>query len=165
MQKLSVTIDEQVYEVEASVFPQNESEFSVRVNGDLLTVTIPDIEAPFAEQEWLLVNGRSYEITFHKNLEWIKAYGGLHRLEVRDEEALISRPVSGDGRLKAPIPGIITRVMVAQGQEVEMGEPLLILEAMKMENEIRAPKAGVVQSLPVSEGQPVLREQVLAEIV
>ena len=38
MQKLSVTIDEQIYKIEASVFPQNESEFSVRVNGELLTV-------------------------------------------------------------------------------------------------------------------------------
>jgi biotin carboxyl carrier protein len=165
MQKLSVTIDEQVYEIEASVFPQNETEFSVQVNGELLTVNIPDIEASFVEQEWLVVNGRPYEITFHKDLDWIKAFGGLHRLEVRDEEALISKPVSGDGRIKAPIPGMITRVMVEKGQEVEMGEPLLILEAMKMENEIRSPKAGVVKSLPVGEGQTVLRDQVLAEVV
>jgi acetyl/propionyl-CoA carboxylase alpha subunit len=165
MQKLSVTIDKQVYEIEASVFPQNESEFSVWVNGELLTVNIPDIEAPFAKQEWFVVNGRPYEITFHKNLDWIKGFGGLHRLEVRDEEALIAKPVSSDGRIKAPIPGIITRVMVEKGQEVERGEPLLILEAMKMENEIRAPKTGIVQTLPVSEGQAVLREQVLAEIV
>ena len=165
MQKLSVTIDEQVYEIEASVFPQNESEFSVRVNGEWLTVEIPEMEAPFAKQEWLMVNGRPYEITFHKDLDWIRAYGGLHRLEVRDAEALISKPASGDGRIKAPIPGIVTRVMVAQGQEVVMGEPLLILEAMKMENEIRAPKAGVVKSLPVGEGQTVLRDQVLAEVV
>lgn len=165
MQKLSVTIDEQIYEIEASIFPQNESEFSVRVNGELLTVSIPEMEATFAEQEWLVVNGRPYEITFHKDLDWIKAFGGLHRLEVRDEEARVSRPLSGDGRLKAPIPGLITRVMVEKGQEVEMGDPLLILEAMKMENEIRAPKAGVVQALPVSEGQTVLRDQVLAEVV
>jgi acetyl/propionyl-CoA carboxylase alpha subunit len=165
MPKLSVTIDEKVYEIEASVFPQNESEFSVWVNGELLTVQIPDIEASFAEQEWLMVNGRPYEITFHKDLDWIKAFGGLHRLEVRDEEARISKPVSGDGRIKAPIPGLVTRVMVETGQEVEMGDPLLILEAMKMENEIRAPKTGVVQALPVSEGQTVLRDQVLAEVV
>ncbi|MCZ7667956.1 MAG: biotin/lipoyl-binding protein [Chloroflexi bacterium] len=165
MPKLSVTIDEQVYEIEATVFPQNESEFSVSVNGELLTVNIPDLEAPFAEQEWMVVNGRSYEITFHKNLDWIKAFGGLHRVEVRDMEALISRPLSGDGRIKAPIPGLITRVMVENGQAVEIGQPLLILEAMKMENEIRAPKTGVVKNLPVSEGQTVLREQVLAEVV
>lgn len=165
MQKLSVTIDEYVYEIEATVFPQNETEFLVQVDGEVLTVRIPDMEAPFAEQEWLIINGRPYEITFHKNLEWLNAYGGLHQIEVRDTKTLIAKPASGDGRIKAPIPGIITQVMVTQGQAVEMGEPLLILEAMKMENEIRAPKAGVVQNLPVSEGQPVLREQVLAEVV
>ena len=60
---------------------------------------------------------------------------------------------------------MITRVLVRQGQAVEMGEPLLILEAMKMENEILAPKTGTVQSLPVGEGQTVLRDQVLAEVV
>ncbi|MFO7681284.1 MAG: biotin/lipoyl-containing protein [Chloroflexota bacterium] len=164
MPKLSVTIDDRKYEIEATVFPQNESEFEVWVNGERLTVQIPDMEAPFAEQEWLVVNGRPYEITFHKNLDWIKAFGGLHRVEVRDQEALISKPISGDGRIKAPIPGIVTRVMVSKGQAVEIGTPLLILEAMKMENEIRAPKTGVIQSLPVSEGQTVLREQVLAEV-
>jgi acetyl/propionyl-CoA carboxylase alpha subunit len=164
MQKLSVTIDDRTYEIEATVFPQNESEFAVWVNGERLTVQIPDMEAPFAEQEWLVVNGRPYEVTFHKNLDWIKAFGGLHRVEVRDQEALVSRPISGDGRVKAPIPGIVTRVMVKKGQEVKIGTPLLILEAMKMENEIRAPKTGVIQSLPVSEGQTVLREQVLAEV-
>lgn len=165
MQKLSVTIDEQVYEIEATVFPQNESEFAVRVNGELLTVHIPDMEATFAEQEWLVVNGRPYEITFHKDLDWIKAYGGLHRLEVHDLEALVSRPVSGDGRIKAPIPGMVTQVMVEKGQAVEMGEPLLILEAMKMENVIQSPKTGVVRALPVNEGQTVLRDQVMAEVV
>jgi len=164
MPKLSVTIDDRKYEIEATVFPQNESEFEVWVNGERLMVQIPDMEAPFAEQEWLVVNGRPYEITFHKDLDWIKAYGGLHQVEVRDQQALTSRPISGDGRVKAPIPGIITRVMVKKGQEVKIGTPLLILEAMKMENEIRAPRTGVVASLPVSEGQTVLREQVLAEV-
>ena len=54
--------------------------------------------------------------------------------------------------------------MVATGQAVKAGQPLLILEAMKMENEIRAPRAGVVRALPVKVNQSVLREQVLVEI-
>ena len=111
-----------------------------------------------------MVNGRPYEITFHKNLDWIKAYGGLHRLEVRDEEALISKPVSGDGRIKAPIPGIITRVMVEKGQEVEMGDPLLILEAMKMEMPIMTPAAGKVAAVHCSTGDAVQEGDVLVVI-
>ncbi|MCB8982803.1 MAG: biotin attachment protein [Ardenticatenaceae bacterium] len=165
MHKLAVTIDDRVYEIEAGVFPQNEEAFALRVNGEWVTVRIPELEAAFAEMEWMVVDGRPYEVTFHNKLEWIKAYGGLHMLEVHDMAATAVQPVgNGDGRVKAPIPGLITRVMVKQGQTVRAGEPLLILEAMKMENEIRAPRAGVVSALPVAANQSVLREQVLVEI-
>jgi len=165
MHKLTITIDERVYEIEAGVFPQNEESFSLRVNGEPVTVRIPELEAAFAEMEWMMVDGRPYEVTFHPKLEWIKAFGGLHKLEVRDMAATAVQPVgNGDGRVKAPIPGLITRVLVKRGQTVRAGEPLLILEAMKMENEIRAPRAGVVSTLPVAVNQSVLREQVLVEI-
>ena len=157
MPKLAVTIDDQTFEIEAAVFPQNESTFTVMVDGKPVSVLIPELEAAFAEMEWMVVDGRPYEVTFHPNLDWIKAYGGLHTLEVHDMAAT-------DGRVKAPIPGLITRVMVATGQAVKAGQPLLILEAMKMENEIRAPRAGVVRALPVKVNQSVLREQVLVEI-
>jgi len=165
MHKLAVTIDDRTYEIEAGVFPQNEETFSLRVNGEPVTVRIPELEAAFAEMEWMVVDGRPYEVTFHPKLEWIKAFGGLHKLEVRDMATTAVQPVgNGDGRIKAPIPGLITRVMVKRGQAVRAGEPLLILEAMKMENEIRAPRAGVVSALPVAVNQSVLREQVLVEI-
>ena len=165
MHKLAVTIDDWTYEIEANVFPHNEATFSLLVNGEAVAVRIPDLEAAFADTEWMVVDGRPYEVTFHPKLEWIKAYGGLHKLEVRDLAAVAAQPVGGgDGRVKAPIPGLVTRVMVKHGQMVRVGEPLLILEAMKMENEIRAPRAGVVSALPVGENQSVLREQVLVEI-
>jgi len=165
MHKLAVTIDDRTYEIEAGVFPQNEETFSLRVNGEPVTVRIPELEAAFAEMEWMMVDGRPYEVTFHPKLEWIKAFGGLHKLEVRDMAATAVQPTgNSDGRVKAPIPGLITRVMVKKGQTVKVGEPLLILEAMKMENEVRSPRAGVVSALPVSVNQSVLREQVLVEI-
>ena len=73
-------------------------------------------------------------------------------------------PASGDGRVKAPIPGLISRVLVEPGATVSAGQPLVVLEAMKMENEIRAPFDGVVSALSVSVGQTVLGNQVLAEV-
>ena len=57
--------------------------------------------------------------------------------------------------LRAQIPGRVTRLWVAEGEQVEAGQRLLAIEAMKMENEIRAPRAGVVERLAVAEGARV----------
>ena len=65
-------------------------------------------------------------------------------------------PVAGDGlRVDAPMPGTILKVNVAPGQAVKEGDVLVILEAMKMENEIRASKAGTVSQVLVSKGSTV----------
>ena len=71
---------------------------------------------------------------------------------------------SGTGTVQAIMPGSIVRVMVAEGDQVEVGDVLLVLEAMKMENELRAPIAGVVKAVYASSGQAVEMNQVLAEI-
>jgi oxaloacetate decarboxylase alpha subunit len=63
---------------------------------------------------------------------------------------------AGEGEpMMAPLAGNIWKIIAKPGQQVEEGEVLLILEAMKMETEIRAPKAGVLQSMDVSEGDAV----------
>jgi biotin carboxyl carrier protein len=59
------------------------------------------------------------------------------------------------GGLESPMPGVVTRVMVKAGEPVEKGQPLLALEAMKMEHLIRAPRAGVVRTIAASVGQMV----------
>ena len=61
----------------------------------------------------------------------------------------------GSGDIQAPMPGKVLQVLVAQGDDVEEGTPLLVLEAMKMENVIKATAPGKVSSVPVSEGQAV----------
>ena len=58
MHKLAVTIDDQMYEIEASVFPQNEETFTLKVNGQPVTVRIPELAAAFLEMEWMVVDGR-----------------------------------------------------------------------------------------------------------
>ena len=67
--------------------------------------------------------------------------------------------------LMAPMPGTVVRVSVSEGEEVEEGQILLVLEAMKMEQSVRAPHAGRVTSLPYGEGDLVPGGAVLAEIV
>lgn len=164
MSKLSVTIDGRVFEVELHIPPGCDgSELTAIVDGQTLPVATTLIAQP-DQIDWVMVDGRPHEIAIDRDLHWIRSTDGLHRIEVRDQELAVARPISGDGRIKAPIPGIITRLLVGLGDHVEAGQPLLLLEAMKMENEIRAPRSGVVSQLAVSQGQGVALYQVLAEI-
>ena len=63
------------------------------------------------------------------------------------------------------MPGKIARVLVQAGEKVEVGQGLLVVEAMKMQNEIRSPKSGTVERLLVKEGQPVNAGEVLCVVV
>ncbi len=162
MINLTVTIDGVPYEIDLGPLTGGIGE--AIVNGEKLSVNVPQHGAVVTEVEWLIVNGWPYEIIFDPNLQWIRAYDGLHTIEVHDRSQRVARPRSGDGRVKAPIPGLISRVLVEPGATVSAGQPLVVLEAMKMENEIRAPFDGVVSALSVSVGQTVLGNQVLAEV-
>lgn len=70
-----------------------------------------------------------------------------------------------EGRIKAPMPGLIVKVAAEVGNEVTQGDAILVMEAMKMENEIKAPISGTLQELKVSEGDAVEKGQILFEIV
>jgi biotin carboxyl carrier protein len=68
------------------------------------------------------------------------------------------------GQLKAQMPGKVVRVLVAEGEQVEANQPLMVVEAMKMQNEMKAPRAGRVQSLKVAAGDTVNAGDALAVI-
>ncbi len=70
----------------------------------------------------------------------------------------------GAGTVAASMPGRVVKVLTEEGASVEQGDGLLILEAMKMENEIKAPRSGVVSSLKVAEGESVESGQTMVEI-
>jgi biotin carboxyl carrier protein len=74
--------------------------------------------------------------------------------------------VEAEGRqqILAPMPGKVVRVLVQQGEKVEAGRGLLVVEAMKMQNEIRSPKTGTVEKLLVTEGQAVNAGEVIAVV-
>ncbi len=162
MRKLLVTIDGTEFEVEVAGPPGEDGFVAVTVDGEPLRVAV---SAPAPEAiEWALVDTRPYELLVDRDLHWIQSPKGRHSVQVRDHEAAVARPISRDGRIKAPIPGLIVRLLVEQGQRVEAGQPVLVLEAMKMENEIVAPRDGVVASLNVRPGQSVALHELLAEI-
>ncbi|MDI6694048.1 MAG: biotin/lipoyl-binding protein [Anaerolineales bacterium] len=164
MSRLSVTVDGYTYEVELDLLANGKTRIIVYVDGEALTVDAPDLLSPMQEMEWFIVNERPYEVMVDPDLEWVRSSWGIHSLEIEDQETTLPRPPISDGRIKAPIPGQITQVLAAQGDEVELGQPLLVLEAMKMENEIRAPRSGRIKELCVAPGQRVTLGQVLIEI-
>lgn len=164
MHKLSVTIGERTFVIELETFGNPDREYKARVDGQELLIRLPHPEHPFEQIDWLVIDDRPYEIVFDPNLRWIRAGKGRYPVHVRDLEAGGLQPISRDGRVKAPIPGLISRVLVKPGDQVEVGQSLVILEAMKMENEIRAPRPGLVKEVNVVPGQDVALQQVLVEI-
>ena len=81
-----------------------------------------------------------------------------------ESDQATAQAAEGEVQVTAPMPGILVSLAVEEGQQVSAGEPLLVLEAMKMQNTIPCPTDGTVSSLPVAPGVQVTREQVLAVI-
>lgn len=78
--------------------------------------------------------------------------------------ALGSQGAGGGSSIKAPMPGRVVKILVEPGQEVGAGDPVIIVEAMKMENELQADAAGTVESVAVAQGDTVDAGQVLCKI-
>ena len=81
--------------------------------------------------------------------------GAVSRLTLDDPSARAAEQEGGSGRLTAPMPGTVVRVLVEAGQSVEAGTPLMLLEAMKMEHTIKAPAAGTVSAVNFAAGDQV----------
>lgn len=162
MTKLTVTIDDQQFEVEMLLSPQCAQTCTVTVDGRELSLIIPQPGAPGLAPQWMIIDGRPYELTVDKDLQWLIAHSGLHRVAIEDSQTGTGHLRQGDGRLRAPIPGLISRVLVKQGDVVAANQTIFILEAMKMENEIRAPFDARVTNLSVQQGQTVAQNDLLA---
>jgi biotin carboxyl carrier protein len=109
------------------------------------------------------VNGQRYEV----NLEGLFE-APSENTSPRAERATQGSPQpsieSSSGQSRAPMPGIVVQVLVEVGQTVSVGDPLLVLEAMKMENSVLAQRSGIVREVLVSKGADVQRGQVLLRI-
>jgi len=121
----------------------------------------------------LLLDGRSYEFALHAGEDAIELSGGagLFHVEVEDArthaaraKTVGARAQSGPRVVKAVMPGIVREMHVAEGDSVTKGQSLLILEAMKMQNEIRADHDGTVKRVSVAAGDTVDKGEKLIEI-
>jgi biotin carboxyl carrier protein len=120
----------------------------------------------------LLLDGQAFEIRVTSLPDGLlKLQTGLHEFtaEVVDPRAWRGRwhgaqEAEGRQQVVAPMPGKVIRILVQAGDKVEAGQGLLVVEAMKMQNEIRSPKGGTVERLHVQEGQPVNAGELLCII-
>ncbi len=120
----------------------------------------------------ILLGGQAFEARVQPTPGALRVYAGGEEFAAEVLDPRVWRGRSGtrhagleaEGRqqITAPMPGKVVQVLVKPGERVEAGQGLLVVEAMKMQNEIRAPKTGVVERLLVSEGQAVNAGEVLA---
>jgi biotin carboxyl carrier protein len=120
----------------------------------------------------ILLDGQSFEISVTPSPDGkLRLQTGSQEFtaEVIDPRAWTGRRhghVEAEGRqqIVAPMPGKVVRLLVKAGDRVEAGQGLLVVEAMKMQNEIRSPKSGTVERIFAKEGQPVNAGEILAWI-
>jgi biotin carboxyl carrier protein len=117
----------------------------------------------------ILINGTSYEVRMERFATELRATTGGREFKIliadeREWRRKRGSAVEAEGRQQvlAPMPGKIVRVLVKTGDAVQAGQGLLVVEAMKMQNEIRAPKSGTIDRLGVVEGQTVNAGEVVA---
>ena len=117
----------------------------------------------------LLVDGRNYEIKREETATDLHLWVGAacFAVELRDPRSLRSRNKTGGDekgprKLLAPMPGRIVRLLVAENSEVEAGQGIVVVEAMKMQNEIKSPKKGIVKKISATPGAAVNPGDVLA---
>ena len=122
-------------------------EFKYTIDGKEYKVQIDAVEGNIASVN---VNGEAYKVEMEQASD--------------DAEATPAANVNTANAVKAPLPGTITSIEVAVGQEVKAGDTVVVLEAMKMQNNIEAEKDGKVTAICVKPGQAVLEEDALVVI-
>jgi biotin carboxyl carrier protein len=152
------------------IFDFNIEKGTIKLNGKDFQVDISQL----AERRFHLIKDNrcfvAEVIQYDKGTKTfkIKVNGKLIELQVRDQlDLLIEKMGMSEveglkiNDVKAPMPGLILDIKVKVGQEVELGENILILEAMKMENVIKSPRKGVIKEIKVKQGQSVEKNQIL----
>ena len=111
------------------------------------------ISAHFNQKKYCIkVNNNTYEVSISNELDQLIKSMGIERGKTKLVNAI-----------KAPMPGLILEINVAVGQTVKENDPLLILEAMKMENSFLSPRDGIIKSIAVEKGNAVNKGQLLIE--
>lgn len=161
-----VVVDGKTHRLELT---KGETSWRCQVDGHSL-----EVDAALTARDVLsvLIGGDAFEIKRERSLS-----GDLHlvigsaryAIELQDPRSLRTRRAAASGeagpqRIAAPMPGKIVRIMVAEKDEVKAGQGVVVVEAMKMQNEMKSPKDGRVQKILTSEGSTVNAGETLAVI-
>jgi len=160
--RYSVSIGSNSYDVELS---ESEGVWRCRLNGRDVPIDFVQINSDTAS---ILIDGKSYEVRrelggsisvgrdrFEISVEDPRSWQGRKRLDASQ---------SGPQRLTASMPGKVVRLLAREGENVQAGQGIVVLEAMKMQNEIKSPKTGILQKVLALEGANVNPGEVLAII-
>ncbi|HSQ41913.1 MAG TPA: biotin/lipoyl-containing protein [Fibrobacteraceae bacterium] len=147
------------------------SEFSVEMKGKNIAVRILETNSD-GSLRLVMVNNRVIPVQVDRRgdglPERVYLNGVSYRVEIEKVESTRFKPPATvkqvSGQVRAELPGQITSLFVEVGDEVEKGQTLGILEAMKMENELTAPRAGKVRQISASPGKAVMKGDLILEL-
>jgi biotin carboxyl carrier protein len=157
-----VTINDRNYRLELS---REDNRWSCRVDGQTVEVDAVQVRPDVLS---LRIANLAYEVKCERVAGEFYLWVGGKRFatQIRDPRSLRGRSRAADDqgpkKLTAPMPGKVVRILVTQGAAVEAGAGVLVVEAMKMQNEIKSPKKGTIQKIMVGEGTAVNSGDVLA---
>jgi len=142
--------------------------FKFTINGNEYDAEINGIEDNIAE---VSINGVKYSVEIDRKMQTVKTPKLVRTIAVpsTDSHPSMTKTTSpsapkGTGNIKSPLPGTILDIYVREGDMVKIGQKLLMLEAMKMENNINADKEGRVSSIKVGKGDSVMEGDILIVI-
>lgn len=134
--------------------------YKFRINGNQYEVEVLEVEGTMAKIE---VNGTVYDVEMQREIPGpLTVTPAVKPTQaVKEKAASTDKNTAGTVDVRAPLPGVIMRVLVRQGDEVNAGQTLCTLETMKMENEIKTEKGGRINAVNITPGQSVLQDEVL----
>lgn len=154
-------------------FEIEKSESAFMVNGT--SVELDEQALTHANTTNVIYQNKSYnvevvEVNSLEKTSTIKVNGNLYTVQVEDQFDLLLKQLGMDAavgakirEIKAPMPGLVLKIMVEEGNEVKKGDNLLVLEAMKMENILKSTTDGIIKKIHVSQGHKIEKNTVLLQ--
>lgn len=144
------------------------SKNQIEINGKVIDVSLQKISNYLVS---FIYGNKVYEIALNKNENDSNKYlidgwyiDSIARTKLEETAFELQKNISTNkhhSEVKAPMPGLILKIKKKVGEKVELGEPLLILEAMKMENDIHSPSSGIIKEIRVKEGESVEKNSII----